>query len=257
VEVKQIQFSTEFAVVPLLRFLDPFQMLVELLRREERRAVDALHRLALRVAFPIRIGRREQLERPQRPGGRHVRADAEVDERVAILDRVARDVGLALRLLLDQLHLERLAALLEKFKRFGARPHLTLVDQILRRQLAHLRFDAIEILRHERPIDDEVVEEPLVDDRADAALGAGEKRGDRRSHQMRGRVARDVERLGRLVRENLHARVGRELMRQIDDAIVDLCCQRGVGKTRRNVAGDLQDRCARFNLPDRTVRKRD
>ena len=39
------------------------QVLVELLRREERRAVDALHLLVLLVAFPIRAGDREQLER--------------------------------------------------------------------------------------------------------------------------------------------------------------------------------------------------
>ena len=40
----------------------------------------------------------------------HVRTDAEVDKRLLVLDRVAGDVRLAFGLLLDQLHLERLAA---------------------------------------------------------------------------------------------------------------------------------------------------
>src|SRR5688572_31097701 len=51
-----------------------------------------------------------------RSGRRDVRADAEVDERVAVLDGVAGDLGLAGRLLVDQLHLQRLAAAVEDRK---------------------------------------------------------------------------------------------------------------------------------------------
>ena len=67
--------------------------------------------------------------------------DAEVDERVAILDRVAGDLGLPGGLLVDQLDLQRLAAFGEEPLRFLARPHLPLVGQIGRRQLLHLLFD--------------------------------------------------------------------------------------------------------------------
>jgi hypothetical protein len=99
-----------------------------------------------------------------------VRSDAEIDERVAVLDRVAGDLGLPRRLLLDQLDLERFAALAEEVDGFLPRPQLALVDEILTRKLAHLGFDAIEIVGNERAIHDEIVEEALVDGRTDAAI---------------------------------------------------------------------------------------
>src|SRR5258708_3970267 len=102
-------------------------------------------------------------------------ADAEVDEGVLVLDRVARDFALALGLLVDQLDLEQLAARREKFLGFLAWPHLTLVDEILRRQFAHLRFDGVEILGHEWPRHHEMVEKSFVGRRTDAALNVRKK----------------------------------------------------------------------------------
>src|SRR5205814_3105661 len=119
----------------------------------------------------------------------HVRADEEVDERVGILDRVARHLALAYGLLLDQLDLQRLAAPGEEFLRFLPRPHLPFVRQILSRELFHLFLDPFEIVRHERPIDDEVVEEALVGSRADAALRAWKQLGYRGREEMRRAVA--------------------------------------------------------------------
>ena len=104
-----------------------------------------------------------------------MRADAEVDEGLLVLDRVAGDLRLAFGLLVDQLHLERLAALREERLGFFARPHLALVGKILRRQLLHLLLDGLEVLGHERPLDDEVVEEAFVGRRSDAALRAREE----------------------------------------------------------------------------------
>ena len=117
-EREQAELLADLAVVALLRFFEARQVLVELLLREERRAVDALHRLVLRVALPVRVRRRRQLERLEPARRRHVRADAEIEERVLVLDRVDRHLRLAGRLLFDQLHLERLAALLEEVDRF-------------------------------------------------------------------------------------------------------------------------------------------
>ena len=119
-------------MIALLGFFEARQVLVELLLREERRAVDALHRRVLRVALPVGVRRRRQLERLEPARRRHVRADAEIHERVLVLDRVDRHLGLSGRLLLDQLHLQRLAALLEEVDRFLPRPHLALVDEVAR-----------------------------------------------------------------------------------------------------------------------------
>ena len=158
---KQPEVLADPAMIPFLRFFEPLQVRLQLGLVREGRAVDALHRLALRVSLPVGVRRVQQLERFEPPGRRHVRTDAEIDERVAILDRVAGDLGLAFGLLLDQLHLERLALLREEPLRLFARPHLALVRQIGRCQLLHLPLDRLEIFRHERAIDDEVVEEAL------------------------------------------------------------------------------------------------
>ena len=96
----------------------------------------------------------------------------------------------------------------------------------------HLRFDALEIFRHERAIDHEVVEEALVDRRSDAALRAGKERCDGSRHQMRRRVPRDLERFGRLVGDDLHLRVGGQRIREIDETIVDFRGERRVGEAR-------------------------
>ena len=187
-EREEAEVLADPAMVPLLRFLDLGQVLLQLLVLEERRAVHALHGLIARIALPVRVRRGEQLERLQPAGRRHVRAHAEVHERVAILDGVAGDFGLARGLFLDQLHLEGLATLAEEADRFLARPHLPLVRQVLARQRAHLRFDLLEVLGHERAAHHEVVEEALVGRRSDAAAGAWKQLGDRGRQQVSGRV---------------------------------------------------------------------
>src|SRR5262245_4699123 len=169
-EGEESKLLAELPMIALLRFLDPLQMLLQFLVREERRAVDALRRLVLRVALPVGVRCAQDFEALEPSRRRHVRAETEVDERIAVLDRVDGDVLLALRLLLDQLDLERLAALREEVDRILPRPHLSLVRQVLRRQLLHLFLDRLEILRNERAIDDEVVEETVVNRRTDAAL---------------------------------------------------------------------------------------
>ena len=121
-------------MVALLGFFDLREIRLQLFVAEERRAVDALHRLVARIALPVRVRRVQQLERLQPAARRHVRADAEIDEQVAILDRVDGHVLLAVRLLLDELHLQRLAALAEERDRLLARPHLALVDAVGRRR---------------------------------------------------------------------------------------------------------------------------
>ncbi len=115
--------------------------------------------------------------------------DAEINEGVAVLDQIAGDFRLAGGLLFDQLDLQRLAVGPEKVDRLLARPHFPDVRQIGRHELAHLRFDLLEILGDEGALDDEVVEEAFVGRRADAALCAGVKRRHRRGEQVGGRVA--------------------------------------------------------------------
>ena len=212
--LNSFELPADLPVIALLRFLDPLQVGLEVRVTQERRAVDALHRLVLRIPLPVRVRGAQQLERLEPPGRRHVRADAEIDERVPILDRVAGDLRLSRGLLLDQLYLERLAVLREELLRFLARPRLPLVRQVLGREFLHLLFDGVEILGHERPIDDEVVEEALVGGRPDPALRAGEEVGHRSGHEVRRAVPIQRKRLRAVGRDDADARIPGERKRR-------------------------------------------
>jgi hypothetical protein len=186
-----------------------------------------------------------------------VRPDAEVDEGVLVLDRVAGHLALAFRLLLDQLHLERFAALGEERLGVLARPQLALVDEILPGQLAHLVLDRLEILGHERARHDEVVEEPFVGRRTDAALHAREEVRDRGGEQVRGAVAVERERLGVVLGDDLHRRVPVERVRQVDQPAIDEARQRGLRQTRRDLLRDVTHQRAGRDGSLRSVGQRD
>ena len=92
-------------------------------------------------------------------------------------------------------HLQRLAALREEAPspRRLRLPHPH-ERQVARGNLAHPLLDALEILGHERALDDEVVEEALVGGRADAALRPGKELEHRRREQVGGAVAGERQR---------------------------------------------------------------
>ena len=256
-EHEEAELLPELAVVALLGFLETLQIRVELRLGEEGGAVHALHRLILRVALPVRVRRGQQLERLEPARWRHVRSDTEVDEEVAVLDRVAGDVRLAGRLLLDELHLQRLAALGEEVDRFLARPHLPLVREIGGGELAHLRFDALQILGHERLLDDEVVEEPIVGGGADAALDAGIELRDGGGEQMRRRVAIERERVGALRRHD-RGRARRRRAGRTDRPDGRRRRRQGpLREPRRDGRCDSRGGCARGHAETGAVRKCD
>ena len=84
------------------------EVLVEVLLREPRGAVDALEHRALVVAAPVRAGDLGELEGADAPGVGHVRAAAQVGEGALAVDRDRLGLGqlgdeLALELLLLEL----------------------------------------------------------------------------------------------------------------------------------------------------------
>jgi hypothetical protein len=232
VKHEQLLVAADLPVIALPALLEAMQVLLQFLLGEKRRSVDPLHRLIAGVALPVRIRRAEHLERLQPAGRGDVWAHTEVDERLPVLDRVAGDVRLPFGLLLDQLDLERLAAAAEELLRVVTRPQLPFERQVLRRELAHLLLDRFEILGNERPIDDEVVEEPFVDRRPDAALRAGEEVRDGRRQQMRRAMPVQLKRFRALGRDDANGGVGVERMREIDEPPVDDRRQRRLGQAR-------------------------
>src|SRR6266446_4812526 len=190
-ELEQVELAPELAVVALLRLLEPPQVLVELLLREPGGPVDPLeHRVAL-VTTPVGAGRREELEVLDLPGGRHVRAAAEVDEVALAVERHARGVDA-----FEDLDLVGLAPLAEERYRLGPRELPALERMVRGRDLAHDRFDLHEVVRRERLGLREVVVEPVLDRGTDRHLHAGEQARHRLGHDVRGGVAQRRERRG-------------------------------------------------------------
>ena len=144
-------------------------------------------------------------------------------------------------------------------KRLGvfARPHLAFVDQIVGRQFAHLLLDGLEILGHERTGDDEIVEEPFVCRRADAALRAREQVRDRRREEMRRAVPIERQRLGAPVGDDPDRGVLVERKREIDEAAVHDAGERDLGEAGRDPFRDVAHACAGGQRPPGSVRQCD
>ena len=244
-------------MVALLRLLDLGEVRLQILVAQERGPVHTLHRGVPRVALPVGVRRAHQLERLQLAGRRHVRPDAEVDERVLVLDGVAGDVPLAFGLFLDQLHLQRLAARGEERLGFLARPELAFVHQILARQLVHLLLDRLEILRHERTRDDEVVEEAFVGCRTDAALRAGEQVRDRRRQQMRGAVAGEQQRFRTPIGDDPHVGVRSSGYDRSTSVPSTMPASAAFARPGRDGFRHRTDGCAGRELTARPIRQRD
>ena len=166
--------------------------------------------------------------------------DAEIDERIAILDRVDGDVLLAGRLLLDQLDLQRLAALAEERDGLVARPHLALVDEIAA-AISRIRFSMA---------------------RDPPARTASRRRSRRRSLRRSagrcrtapsGRAASRPPPAGAPCcggtpsalpdpsRQDADLRVFLKRIREVDDAVVHHARIRGLRETRRYRRGDIAD----------------
>ena len=189
VKREQIELAPELAVVALLRLLEPPEVLVELLLREPRRAVDPLEHRLLLVAAPVGARRRQQLERLELAGGLHVRPAAEVDE-VALRVERHRRRGDAL----EDLDLVTLAAPSEELDRLRARHLLALERQVGFHDLAHDLLDLGEVLRREWRRAVEVVVEAVLDGGADGDFHLGKQSLHGLGHDVRGGVTEGRER---------------------------------------------------------------
>ena len=181
------------------------QVRLEVLVAEERRAVDPLHRLVLRVALPVGARRRRQLEGLQL-ARRRARAGRGRSRRRHVLDRVARDLGPPSS--------PRSARTFSGSPR-SAKNALRLVARpasAARRQVARgdRRISLLDASRGPRARTAarrrSRSRSPSSMRRADAALRAREQLEHRRRQQVRRAVAIEVERLGIARGEDLHAR---------------------------------------------------
>ncbi len=221
VEAEQVELDAQPAMVALLRLRPAPQIRIELVLGRPDRAVDPLEGRPLLVAAPVRTRDREQLERPDPACARDMRPLAQVDERAVLVDADGRHrhaVGLGLRgEVVEDLDLERLVPLGEEG------------PPLLRRQLApdermvgcdrgsHPFLDLREIGRCQRPVELEVVVEPVGDRGPDPELGAREEVGDGLGHHVGGRVAHRVE---VAVGAGVEELVGRATLRRVEERLL-------------------------------------
>src|ERR1700722_17677920 len=101
---EQVELLPQLAMVALLCLFEPSEILVKLFLVKKSRAINALKLRVLFVALPISSGDREQLERLQLFGRRHMWTTAEVNE-IRTQSVLGENVSGALR---NQLALHRL-----------------------------------------------------------------------------------------------------------------------------------------------------
>src|SRR5215210_3188572 len=94
-------------MISLLSFFALLEPRIEFFLRKESRAVDALHLLLRRIAFPVSARERKQFESAQLVRVRNVWTKTEVNKRRAFYVIDAHEVA---RFLVDQFTLQRLVA---------------------------------------------------------------------------------------------------------------------------------------------------
>src|SRR5213594_562212 len=196
---EQVELDAELAMIAALGFLDAVQMLVQLFLREESDRVNALKLRIAFLALPVGAGDVHQFERLDAFGGRNVWAAAEVDEFSRGVEGDHRFGGF----FFHQFALENLVVLFVEIERFGLGNELALVRQVLGRKLVHLFLNFGEVFRRERFLAQEFVEKAGVNRRADAQLHVGIQLHDRGREQVCRRMAKNKERVGIFLGENL------------------------------------------------------
>ena len=239
VDVEQVELAAQLAVVALLGFLQHRQVLREFFLRRPGRAVDALQHLVAVVAAPVGAGHLHQLEELQLARAGHVRAAAQVLEGALAVQRDVLAFGDAA----DDLGLVGLAHVLEVLDSLVARQHAARHRLVLGRELRHLLLDGGQVFRRERALVGEVVEEAVLDHRADRDLGVGEQFLDGVGQQVGRGVADQVEAVGVLGRDDGQRLVALDQVARVDQLrvarLAHAASERGLGQARADGGGDI------------------
>ena len=249
-EVKQVEFAPELAVIALLGLLDLLQVGVEVFLFRERRAVDPRQHRIVAVAAPISARDLHQLERiADLAGGRHVGSAAQI-EPVALLVNLDRLVGWDG---VDQFDLEHLAVVGEHLLGLFARPDFLGEGFVARDDLTHPLFDCRKIFRRERLVAEEIVIEAVLDHRADRHLRARPQRLHGFREHVRRIVSDQFQRAGIVARDEFDFGVMLYTVGEIGEFPIERHGHRALGQRRRDAFGDLQARAAFGEVARRAV----
>ena len=188
---EQVEILAQPPVIARGDLLEVGEVLLEIRLRPPRGAVDALEHRLIGIAAPIRAGHRSQFETVARNLLRvlHVRPFAEVRPGAVIVEGDLLTFGDRCQ----QLQFELLAGTFQPFGGGGAAHGRAAELTGFLDDLAHLVFDARQILVGQRPRELEVVVEAVVDRRTDRDLAARKQAQNRVSHHVRDAVTERVE----------------------------------------------------------------
>ena len=216
------ELRAEPAVIARLRLLDPLEVSLEILGREERGPVDPGQHLPGLVAPPIGAGDRVQLDRLDPPGRGPVRAPAEVLERPVAVERDGLDAFVRDEVL-DQLDLVALALVAEDLDRLGNR-HVAARELLVGGDVgAHRLLDRLQVGVGDPDVlgELEVVVEAVLDRRADRHLGPRVELLDRLGHDVGGVVADQRQRVVVAIGEDRDLAAVAQRRREVAELAVD------------------------------------
>ena len=217
-EVEEVHLAPQLAVVALLGLLQLLEVGRQLLLGRPGGAVDALQLRLGMIAAPVGARELGELEGlADLAGGGHVRAAAQIEPLALLVDLEV----LALGDRVDQLDLEQLALLAEEVLGLLAAPELLRERRIARDNLAHPILYLCQVVGMKWLRLGEIVEESILDHRADGHLGAGPKALHRLRHHVRGVMPDQLQRLRVGARYDLDARILLDRIGQVGELAVD------------------------------------
>ena len=251
--MEEVQLAAQLAVVALLGLLQQGQVLLQVFFVGPGRAVNALQHFVAVVTAPIRPRHFHELEVLEFAGARHVGAAAQIFKTAFA---VQADVFTSWDGR-DDLGLVVLAHALEVGHGFIARQDAAHHGLVFGGQVGHFLFNRGQIVWGERSLIREVVIKAVVDHRADGHLRIGEQLFDGVGQEMGCGVANQVQTIGVLGGDDGQTAVLGDGVAGVDQAVVNLAAQSGLGQTGTNRSGDIGHRDRAGKLALRTVGKRD
>ena len=235
IDVEQIQFAAQLAVVPLFSFFQHREVLLQFLLGGPGGTVNALQHFVAMIAPPVSSGHLHQLEVLELASAGHVWPAAQVFKAALAIQAdilIAGDTG-------NDLGFVVLAQGFEVRHGFVARQHAPCYRFVLASQVRHALFNGFEVFRGKGPLVGEIVEKTVFDHRANRDLRLGEQLFDRISQQMGRGVANHFQALGILGGHDRKRAVFLDSVAGVNDLVAHLASKRGFGQPSANRSGYL------------------
>ena len=235
-EMEQVLFAPQFAVVAFLRFFQPPQVLFQRLPVRPGRPVDTLQHFIGRVAAPVSACQLGQFERGQFAGTGHVRAAAQVREVALPVQRqfLIRGNGF------DDLRLVLLAEVAKKCNGLVPRHDGAADAEVLLGKLLHLCLDCGQVVRGKRPLKGEIIIEPVFNHGADGDLCFREQFLHRLRQQVRAGMAQYLQAFIVARGNDAQARIGVDQLSGVYQPAVCFAGQGRPRKARTDIGGNIQ-----------------